>query len=200
MVNFMSRACLRCGEGFEPREGRIDNNRRYCSIVCVKAVKNEYERSLAPLRKQKYARLKADGDEKYLEILEKARAQASRRRDAGYRKRWKPNLLHGARKHARVLGLPFTITMAEIYWPSHCPVLGLKLYYPDRCGDPNRKYANAPSLDRWNNSKGYIPGNVYVISRRANQIKSNCTADELRKVADYAEHGAASLFGRPGVN
>lgn len=45
---------------------------------------------------------------------------------------------------------------------------------------------NAASLDRIDNSKGYVRGNVMVISLRANAIKNNATAEELTAVAAYA--------------
>jgi hypothetical protein len=44
---------------------------------------------------------------------------------------------------------------------------------------------NAPTLDRINNSCGYVPGNVAVISWRANRIKCDATPEELRRIADY---------------
>lgn len=44
-----------------------------------------------------------------------------------------------------------------------------------------------PSLDRVVPSLGYVKGNVRVISFRANRIKSDATADELRAVLSYTE-------------
>src|SRR6266481_1415047 len=42
-----------------------------------------------------------------------------------------------------------------------------------------------PSLDRIDPSKGYIKGNIAVISFRANRLKGNATLDEIRKVINY---------------
>jgi hypothetical protein len=36
-------------------------------------------------------------------------------------------------------------------------------------------------------SLGYVPGNIRVISMRANRIKTDATADELRAVLRYME-------------
>lgn len=37
------------------------------------------------------------------------------------------------------------------------------------------------------NNRGYVPGNIRVISNRANLLKSDATVEELRKVIDYME-------------
>lgn len=90
-----------------------------------------------------------------------------------------------ARRRARHAGLEATITVADIVWPSHCPVLGLELdYFTPRGSRIVNNPAN-PSLDRWDNTKGYVPGNVFVISYRANTIKNTATYAEVLKIAKY---------------
>lgn len=44
---------------------------------------------------------------------------------------------------------------------------------------------NAPSIDRFDNNKGYEKGNVAVISWRANNLKRDATLDELQKVVKW---------------
>jgi hypothetical protein len=44
----------------------------------------------------------------------------------------------------------------------------------------SRREPNSPSLDRIDNTKGYVPGNVWVISWRANDLKRNATLEELK--------------------
>jgi hypothetical protein len=41
---------------------------------------------------------------------------------------------------------------------------------------------NSPSLDRIDTSKGYVKGNVWVISWRANKLKSDATLAELESI------------------
>lgn len=48
-----------------------------------------------------------------------------------------------------------------------------------------RQEDGSPSLDRLDCRKGYVRGNVEVISWKANRIKSNATVMELMKVATY---------------
>jgi hypothetical protein len=75
-----------------------------------------------------------------------------------------------------------TIKIEDIVVPDICPVLGIPLYLSRGKAGPN-----SPSLDRINNSKGYISGNVFVISYRANVLKGDATIDEVKMVLDYME-------------
>ena len=97
-------------------------------------------------------------------------------------------LLYAARKRAKQNGLECTITVDDIVIPDICPALGIKLEARIGAGRQNREdIGNSPSLDRIDNSKGYIPGNVAVISLRANMIKTDATAAELKAVAAYID-------------
>jgi hypothetical protein len=91
-----------------------------------------------------------------------------------------------ARRSAKARGLICQITRADLLpLPVECPVLGIRLDYA--YGTKNRKaLPNSPSVDRIDNTKGYIPGNVQIISWKANRLKSNGTPDELMRVARYA--------------
>jgi hypothetical protein len=91
-----------------------------------------------------------------------------------------PERLHKeAFRRARRKGLEFSITPNDITAPEYCPV------FPSMKLDSHDLH-HCPTLDRLNNSKGYIPGNVRVISHRANSIKGFATAEELYRVAEYA--------------
>lgn len=89
-------------------------------------------------------------------------------------------LWRGAKSRARRNGIPFDLVPGDILVPSHCPILGIPLVIAD-----GRQTDNSPSLDRIDYRKGYIKGNVEVISWKANRIKSNATIEELMKVAVY---------------
>ena len=76
----------------------------------------------------------------------------------------------------------FTIGVEEIIVPDICPVLGIPLKIATGAAKPN-----SPSLDRIDPRRGYEPGNVRVVSHKANTIKSNATVEELRAVLAYLE-------------
>jgi hypothetical protein len=87
-------------------------------------------------------------------------------------------LLMQARARGKKRGEDFLLTEADIHVPAVCPLLDIPLFPGKGTWCPN-----SPTVDRIDNSLGYVPGNVWVISWRANQLKSNATADELLKLA-----------------
>lgn len=93
-------------------------------------------------------------------------------------------MFYDARKRSMALALPFDIEPCDITVPAWCPVLGIRLVV-------GGKRDNSPSLDRVRPELGYVKGNVRVISFRANRIKSDATADELRAVLSYVESACA---------
>jgi hypothetical protein len=92
-----------------------------------------------------------------------------------------------AKKRAEAKSLPFTITLEDIVVPTHCPVLGLLLKRKIGRGPGPQ----SPSLDQIDRTKGYIPGNIAVISLKANRIKNDATLDELKQVVAWLESRAA---------
>ncbi len=101
-------------------------------------------------------------------------------------------LLRGARARAKRKGIKFAITAADFpQLPKFCPVLGVRLVY-GASGKSRKLYENgaAASIDRIYNHRGYVPGNVLIVSLRANLLKGQATLDELRKISKfYARFG-----------
>jgi len=92
-------------------------------------------------------------------------------------------LLYSARHRAKQRGIDFDLEEKDVHIPEYCPALGLKIQSVR--GVTGSDYS--PSLDRIDNSKGYIKGNVCVISFRANTIKNSATPEELRKIANFLQ-------------
>jgi len=85
-----------------------------------------------------------------------------------------------SKRRAWKKGFEHTISHTDITIPSHCPLLGIPLF---RAEGQDGSRSNSPSLDRIDSSKGYTPDNIWVISNKANSIKSNATVEELEQIA-----------------
>lgn len=79
-------------------------------------------------------------------------------------------LFNSARSRAKILGREFSISMEDVVIPEICPVFKCPMV--------------RPSLDRIDSNKGYIPGNVRVISYRANSLKNNATIEEMELILE----------------
>lgn len=107
-----------------------------------------------------------------------AASKRARRADPA---RWGKITLPKIRERALAKGLEFDITADDLVVPETCPVLGLRI------APGNGRSDNSPSVDRFDNTRGYTRDNIRVISLRANILKRDATADELRKVLAYME-------------
>lgn len=74
----------------------------------------------------------------------------------------------------------FNIEVEDIIIPKYCPLLGIELVFDIR----NRVLPNYYSIDRIDSSKGYVKGNVQIISLLANTMKNNATQEELITFAE----------------
>lgn len=91
-------------------------------------------------------------------------------------------LIRNAKRRAQKRGIPFDLLPGDVEVPDFCPALGIPLY---RSVGRKAQGPNSPTLDRIDPDRGYVRGNVRVISARANQIKSDATAAELLRVACF---------------
>ena len=91
-------------------------------------------------------------------------------------------LFDNAQARSKRYGTPFSITMADIVIPEVCPccqkafVFGAPTKYP---------VPQAPSLDRIDSDKGYVPGNVEVLCTRCNKLKGDGTISEFQMLVEY---------------
>ncbi len=99
-------------------------------------------------------------------------------------------MLTAAMNRVKKKGLEINIDISDIIIPEYCPILGVKLIV--KRGQGCGPHDASPSLDRIDSSKGYIKGNVQVISTRANLLKNNATVEELKSIIRYMENGLPS--------
>jgi hypothetical protein len=116
---------------------------------------------------------------------EKAENSKQKWKDKNPKWAWVVSAVGSARTRAKYKELEFNLTNDYIYAiaANHCPVLGIELTF----GGTQRVSPTSASIDKIDPNKGYVIGNVAVISNKANIIKSNATADEIRKVADWLQ-------------
>jgi hypothetical protein len=108
-------------------------------------------------------------------------------------------MLKKARQRANAAGMPFAIDRDDVaaVWPpdDRCPVFGRA--FVDGRKRRTQAAQFSPSLDRLDSRIGYLPGNIAVISMRANMLKNDVrNPAELRRLADWLEgqHRKISLF------
>lgn len=91
----------------------------------------------------------------------------------------KLQILQRIRVRAAADNIEFNITVEDLDWVRYCPVFGYELCYYEDSGDSN------VSIDRIDPNKGYVKGNVCVMSVRANRAKWNLSFDEVKQLYEY---------------
>ena len=140
----------------------------------------EYHKKWWEKNKHKYRTTRPHSDpdyqkKYYKENKEKviSRQKLKRDNDTPYR------LFRSVTASARKRGLECDITKEDIVVPDLCPILKV----------PMEQFTEfAPSVDRIDNSLGYVKGNIQVISRKANSMKYNASWAELNKFADWVKN------------
>jgi hypothetical protein len=89
-------------------------------------------------------------------------------------------MVTAAKQRASKKGLDFNIEKSDIVIPEYCPILGVKLINGNK-----DDYEYTPSLDRIDPTKGYVKGNIQVISKKANSMKNNANEKELLAFANW---------------
>lgn len=134
---------------------------------------------------------------KLREILELAKNRYPTSKESRYavnteRRAWrlknqKRYLLNAAKERAARHDVPFRLLESDIVVPDVCPVLGCRLEMSEvGLGAQDC----SPSLDRIENQLGYVRGNVWVISWRANRLKSDATLEEMKKLVQALEQAS----------
>jgi len=117
---------------------------------------------------------------KYSELTSEQKQKANK---SSYN--WKYNTQKGRlvrlRTQATRRGISCTLTEDTLpQVPDLCPILNIKL--------DGRDMNHTSTIDRIDNTKGYIPGNVQIISYRANMLKRDATIEEMFKLGQWAKN------------
>ena len=90
-------------------------------------------------------------------------------------------LWKSAKKRARDKQLDFNIEVSDIIIPQFCPFLHIPIIHKTGTG---KRRPDSPSLDRLDNSLGYVKGNILVVSWRANKLKADAEFQELQRLVN----------------
>lgn len=177
------KVCSTCGmlkdldqfHAHSTRDGRrskcVECEKKRRAADRIKNIERERRRDRAryradPVRRLNTQRLRAANSERY-------KANDIRRHVADPRKK----MLRTARLRAKMYGRECTIILADIFVPKFCPLLGIPIYVGTK-----QVKNNSPTIDRKDSAKGYVRGNIWVISWRANRLKSDSTLEELKLI------------------
>ena len=119
--------------------------------------------------KNYFKKLRLQVDSNYREIIN------SQKRKSCYNNH-ESVLLRHAKQRALKNNLEFNLELSDIVIPEICPILEVPFIMGTK-GD----YMYTPSIDRIDNSKGYVKGNIQIISMKANTMKNSATPEELKK-------------------
>lgn len=131
--------------------------------------------------------------EGYTTRLEKERSNRAQLKRLDPKRRWAHMALHAAKARAKAKGLAFELSKSWLLeqLPDTCPLLGTSLNYAN-----TMPAADSPAIDRVNSAGGYTPDNCWVISMKANRIKSDATLAEIEAVA----HALRTHLDKRGAN
>ena len=136
----------------------LRSDAKYCSVVCGNRARNRRHYSNNP--------------DKFKQKREKENLDTQKR------------IYTRIKSKSKLNNIPFDLDLGDIVIPEFCPVLGMKLGLSNQ---GSGYHTNSPSLDKIDPTKGYTKGNVRIISARANLLKNDATASELRLVLEDLE-------------
>lgn len=88
-------------------------------------------------------------------------------------------MISSCKVRAKRKGWDFNLEPDDIKIPFLCPLLGIML----KPGE-GKFCDSSPTVDRIDSNKGYIKGNVRIISHKANRMKNDATLEDLTTFAN----------------
>lgn len=123
--------------------------------------------------KNYFRKLRAANDSDYKEHLNSLKRENSYKNHISI-------MLSNAKKRALKKGLEFNLTKEDIIIPELCPILNVPFIIGTK-----ENYDFTPTIDRIDNSKGYIVNNIQIITNKANSMKNSADFKMLMNFANY---------------
>lgn len=159
--------CKTCKKQKEDIEFSFQSNKRFKIPHCKEC-----------MRIKNRERMRKDRENKSFRLRE--RKQDFERRNKFPEK----EMFNRAKKRAEQKNIAFNIEISDIIIPNKCPLLNIDIH--QQIGGASDC---SPSLDRIDTTKGYVKGNIKVISRLANIMKAHATIEQLseftKNLPDY---------------
>ena len=130
------------------------------------------------------------------EYREKNRETIKEKGKEYYRRKLKNRLWNAAKARARKFNMDFDITVDDFILPVRCPLLGIEMKVNKGRHSVKK---DSFSLDRIDSTKGYVKGNVWVISMLANNIKNNATLSEVEELVKNWKRWETNGYDMTGV-
>ena len=162
---------------FHKDMSRIDNLCQKCK-ECKSIIDKKFSEKYKDKRRRKYY-----SSNYYARNKDRFQNYNERRREL-HREDPRIRLRGGAYGRAIKKGIKFNLpTYKDLpKCPLNCPILEIPLIVGSDKNSNGGGTDNSPTLDRIDNNKGYIKGNIQIISRKANQMKSNANFEEIKKL------------------
>lgn len=198
----MKKKCTKCGvekeldEFYNDKRVKKDGKQSACK-TCINSQKQIY-RSANKEKRNEYERTRRENDPEFKKLASERNARYYQKlvdengqRLIEYKERTKNGLevlrkrnplyfmWSSARSRAKTNNIPFDIEIEDLIIPEYCPILELKLDY-----NQGKLGPNSYSLDKIIPEKGYVKGNVRIISHLANAMKQNANLDLLEKFSN----------------
>lgn len=88
-------------------------------------------------------------------------------------------IIRNVKSSARIRGLAFNLDISDIQLVDRCPLLDIELSYKSFLEPTDHNRLSQATVDRIDSSKGYVKGNIWIISRLANNMKSCASQQQL---------------------
>lgn len=178
MEEVKSRICTKCGKEKPLEEFSRNKNGKYGRRAFCKECEHAIQNSPEKLARRNELRKKKRENEEYRLACNLKDKETRHSNEDSIKKA----ILRTAKARAKKKGIIFDITIDDFNLPDKCPLLGIPLAVNyDTSSD------NSYSLDKIIPELGYVKGNVWIISNKANAIKSNASLEELQLLVKNLE-------------
>lgn len=193
------KGCSACAKVERTKVTPLKIGTRFGKLSATGKTKAEFHDHLKVPRTIKYHELECDcGDIKFYRENQLKETQSCKRcaeKETGVKLKThgKTNtieyrIFNSAKARAKKRSLDFNIELDDIIIPDYCPVFNIKIDKRLFKNSNRRPLDNSPALDRIDSSRGYLKGNIAVISYIANSIKNEGNAYEHDAIANFMEN------------